>query len=137
MSLILLILQIIISVLLITVVLLQRSESDGFGLGSGGGSGLLSSRGQANLMTRTTAILAAAFMINSLLLATINARGSRSSIADEIAAQQQQFQVPLEGVASEKNSAPVAPVQSNEQPTAVELPVEQGMDTLFDPLSGE
>jgi preprotein translocase subunit SecG len=51
---------------LIAVVLLQKSE--GGGLGMGGGAGFMSSRGTANLLTRTTAILAAGFFITSLLL---------------------------------------------------------------------
>ena len=45
---------------LIGAVLLQKSE--GGGLGMGGGAGFMSSRGTANLLTRTTAILAAAFL---------------------------------------------------------------------------
>lgn len=51
---------------LIGAVLLQRSE--GGGLGIGGGGGFMSSRGTANLLTRTTAILAAGFFVTSLFL---------------------------------------------------------------------
>jgi len=51
---------------LIATVLLQKSE--GGGLGVGGGAGFMSSRGTANLLTRTTAILAVGFFITSLLL---------------------------------------------------------------------
>jgi len=51
---------------LIGTVLLQRSE--GGGLGIGGGGGFMSSRGTANLLTRTTAILAFGFFITSLFL---------------------------------------------------------------------
>ena len=58
----------IVSVLIGTV-LLQKSE--GGGLGMGGGAGFMSSRGTANLLTRTTAILAAGFFLTSLLLAWI------------------------------------------------------------------
>ena len=46
-------------VVLIGTVLLQKSE--GGGLGMGGGAGFMSSRGTANLLTRTTAILAVGF----------------------------------------------------------------------------
>src|ERR1043166_279582 len=41
---------------LIGMVLLQKSE--GGGLGMGGGAGFMSSRGTANLLSRTTAVLA-------------------------------------------------------------------------------
>ncbi|WP_315704165.1 MULTISPECIES: preprotein translocase subunit SecG [unclassified Bradyrhizobium] len=51
---------------LIGAVLLQKSE--GGGLGMGGGAGFMSSRGTANLLTRTTAVLAAGFFLTSLLL---------------------------------------------------------------------
>ena len=54
---------------MIGVVLLQRSE--GGGLGVGGGSGFLTSRGTANVLTRTTAILAALFFATSLLLSIL------------------------------------------------------------------
>jgi preprotein translocase subunit SecG len=51
---------------LIGAVLLQKSE--GGGLGMGGGAGFMSSRGTANLLSRTTAILAAGFFLTSLFL---------------------------------------------------------------------
>lgn len=51
---------------LIGAVLLQKSE--GGGLGVGGGAGFMSSRGTANLLTRTTGVLAVGFFITSLLL---------------------------------------------------------------------
>lgn len=55
---------------LIGVVLLQRSEGGGLGMGSGGGGagGFLSSRGTANILTRTTAFLAIGFFVTSLVL---------------------------------------------------------------------
>jgi preprotein translocase subunit SecG len=51
---------------LIASVLLQKSE--GGGLGVGGGGGFMSSRGTANLLTRTTAVLAFGFFLTSLFL---------------------------------------------------------------------
>ncbi|HUN99735.1 MAG TPA: preprotein translocase subunit SecG [Bradyrhizobium sp.] len=60
------VIHLMIVAVLIAVVLLQKSE--GGGLGMGGGAGFMSSRGTANLLTRTTAILAAGFFITSLLL---------------------------------------------------------------------
>jgi len=54
---------------LIGAVLLQKSE--GGGLGMGGGAGFMSSRGTANLLTRTTAILAGLFFLTSMGLAWI------------------------------------------------------------------
>ncbi len=54
---------------MIGVVLLQKSEGGGLGIGSTGG--FLSSRGTSNVLTRTTAILAAAFFGTSLVLSIL------------------------------------------------------------------
>jgi preprotein translocase subunit SecG len=54
---------------MIGVVLLQKSEGGGLGIGSTGG--FLSSRGTANVLTRTTAILAATFFATSLVLSIL------------------------------------------------------------------
>src|ERR1700674_5776536 len=56
---------------MIGVVLLQKSEGGGLGMGGGGGGGFLSSRGTANVLTRTTAILALGFFITSLVLSIL------------------------------------------------------------------
>ncbi len=53
---------------LIVIVLLQRSEGGALGMGGGGG-GFMTSRGAANVLTRTTSILAAIFFITSIALA--------------------------------------------------------------------
>lgn len=97
---ILLVVQVIITLALIVMVLIQRSDSDGFGLSGGSGNNLLSGRSSANLMTRTTAILAAVFMANALLLGVIAARGHSSSIVETIEEQQ----------ADDKSSVPAVPV---------------------------
>jgi preprotein translocase subunit SecG len=55
---------------MIGVVLLQRSEGGGLGMGGGGG-GFLTSRGTANVLTRTTAILALIFFTTSLVLSIL------------------------------------------------------------------
>src|SRR5882757_7273946 len=55
---------------MIGLVLLQKSEGGGLGMGGGGG-GFLTSRGTSNVLTRTTAILAAAFFATSLILSLI------------------------------------------------------------------
>jgi preprotein translocase subunit SecG len=60
------VIHLMIVAVLIGSVLLQKSE--GGGLGMGGGAGFMSSRGTANLLTRTTAVLAVGFFITSLFL---------------------------------------------------------------------
>ena len=83
---VLLIIHLFVTLALIGVVLIQRSEGGGLGIGSSQGMGaFMGGRGTANLLTRTTAILAAIFMVLSLSLALLN-RGTvsagRTSILD-------------------------------------------------------
>jgi preprotein translocase subunit SecG len=73
MTTVLLIIHLFVTLALIGVVLIQRSEGGGLGIGSSQGMGaFMSGRGTANLLTRTTAILATAFMALSLILALMN-----------------------------------------------------------------
>ena len=57
---------------LIAVILLQRSEGGGLGMGSRSNNGLVSVRGSANLLTRTTAILAALFFATAIGLTILS-----------------------------------------------------------------
>lgn len=73
MTTVLLIIHLFVTLALIGVVLIQRSEGGGLGIGSSQGMGaFMSGRGTANLLTRTTAILATLFMVLSLALALLN-----------------------------------------------------------------
>jgi preprotein translocase subunit SecG len=74
---------------LIGAVLLQKSE--GGGLGVGGGAGFMSSRGTANLLTRTTAVLAVGFFLTSLFLSWLASYDRKpSSILDAAPASRSQ-----------------------------------------------
>jgi preprotein translocase subunit SecG len=74
---------------LIAVVLLQRSE--GGALGVGGGGGFLTGRGQANALTRATAILGSLFFLTSLALTVLaNFNRAPKSIFDGATPVQQQ-----------------------------------------------
>ena len=74
---------------LIATVLLQKSE--GGGLGMGGGAGFMSSRGTANLLSRTTAVLAVGFFLTSLFLSWLASydRKPSSIIGSDPASQSQ------------------------------------------------
>ena len=56
---------------LVVVVLLQRSEGGALGIGGGGGGGFFTGRGQANALTRTTAVLGTIFFLTSIALTVI------------------------------------------------------------------
>jgi preprotein translocase subunit SecG len=61
---------------LIVTVLLQRSEGGALGIGGGGGTGgLFTGRGQANVLTRATATLAAIFFVTSIALTVLASYG--------------------------------------------------------------
>ncbi len=70
-----LIIQAIVAVAMTTVILMQRSE--GGGLAGGSPSGLMTARGAADFLTRSTAILAVIFVALSILLAAL-AAGQRA-----------------------------------------------------------
>lgn len=80
--------HLILAICLVVTVLLQRSEGGGLGMGGGSGSGggmggLMTGRDTANLMTRTTGILAAGFMATSMILAIMAGGHSKpTSIMD-------------------------------------------------------
>ncbi len=71
MTTLLLVIQAIIVLCLICVILLQKTGTDSLAGLSGGGSGVFSSKGTANALTRITVFLAIAFVLNSLLIARI------------------------------------------------------------------
>jgi preprotein translocase subunit SecG len=68
---VIIVIHLMIVLAMIGVVLLQKSEGGGLGMGGGGAGGFLSSRGTANVLTRTTAILALGFFITSLGLSVL------------------------------------------------------------------
>jgi preprotein translocase subunit SecG len=84
MTTVLLVIHLFVTLALIGVVLLQRSEGGGLGIGSSQGMGsFMTGRGTANLLTRATAVLAAAFFVLSLSLAYLSrGTGQPRSILD-------------------------------------------------------
>lgn len=114
---VLLIIHLFVTLALIGVVLIQRSEGGGLGIGSSQGMGsFMSGRGTANLLTRTTGILAAAFMVLSLALALLN-RGTggvgRSIMADPLPA------TTTSAPATTTTPAPAVPEQPAAPPSRV------------------
>jgi preprotein translocase subunit SecG len=79
------VLHVFVTLAMIGVVLIQRSEGGGLGIGTSQGMGaFMSGRGTANLLTRTTSILAALFFGISLTLALLahgTAAGQRDILA--------------------------------------------------------
>jgi len=110
---VLIVAYLIIVVALIAVILLQRSEGGGLGMGTSGSNGLISVRGSANLLTRTTAILAALFFASAIGL-TILAELDRGTSGI------------LEGASSPTGETPTTvldALQQMQQQTSGDLPV--------------
>jgi preprotein translocase subunit SecG len=78
----LLVIHTLIAIGLVGVILLQRSEGGGLGIGGGTGGGLMSARGAANLLTRSTTVLASLFIASSILLAVLAAGTNKAKPID-------------------------------------------------------
>jgi preprotein translocase subunit SecG len=74
MIIVLFVVHVLIAIGLVGVILLQKSEGGALGMGGGGMSGFMTGRSTANLLTRVTAVLAAAFMTTSVLLVVVHNR---------------------------------------------------------------
>ena len=125
--------QAIVAACLVGVILMQRSEGGGLGVG-GSPSGMMSARGAADLLTRTTTVLAILFVGLSVLLAVLASQEGKSSGIDQTLqrdtgavtapAQPAQDAVPMAGddplaaaaaqAGNENATVPEAPAKSNE-----------------------
>lgn len=84
---VILVIHLLLALALVGVILVQRSEGGGLGIGGGTMGGMMTARGSANLLTRTTAILAACFMTTSIILAILAGGHTRpKSIIEQIPA---------------------------------------------------
>lgn len=70
--------QAIVAAALVGVILMQRSEGGGLGIG-GSPSGMLSARGAADFLTRSTKWLAVVFVVLSIALAAIAVETTQGS----------------------------------------------------------
>jgi preprotein translocase subunit SecG len=107
--LVLLIIHVGVTAAMIVVILLQRSE--GGGLGMGRTDALFSVRGQANVLSRMTAIFAGCFFFLSMLMAwsmTDTSRNTRS-IIDRMPTSPAAPATPGAGGAGPAPAAPAAP----------------------------
>jgi preprotein translocase subunit SecG len=108
----LLVVHALVAAALVAVILMQRSE--GGGLASGGSpAGLMSARGAADFLTRTTSILATIFVVLSIVLATLASMSNRSTAVDTSLARAKAAQG-----ATGPAPAPVTPPASNGAPLA-------------------
>lgn len=94
---ILFVIQIIVVVMMIGTILMQKTSSDGLMSGSNPDS-FLTGRASANILSRTTAILAAIFIINSLVMGYLVSHSKRAdSVVDEVFAGRTEQTPPADG----------------------------------------
>lgn len=120
---VLLVIHLMIAAGLVGVVLLQKSEGGALGIGGGGGGGgFLTGRGTANLLTRVTAGLAAAFFTTSILLTILSGRGGEAgrSLLDSAPAS-----APVGQTSTESGSATPAPDGSPAATPSTPAPAEK------------
>lgn len=118
---VLLVIHLMLALALVAIILVQRTSTDGLG-GIGGGSSnanFLSGRASANLLTRTTAILAALFMLNSLVLGVLAGHHFQpSSLLDQITTEQPSSAAPAtsgpQSTDSKENPQASKPAKSSE-----------------------
>jgi preprotein translocase subunit SecG len=128
---ILLAIHIMLAIALIGVVLLQRSEGGLGGLG-GGMSGFMTTRGSANLLTKTTRWLAGTFMATSLVLAWLAAH--ESAPRPVISSQPPPVEAPAPAVPTQDQGGAATTAPSASQPAqsgtgATTAPVEPTVPT--------
>ncbi|MEO6151521.1 MAG: preprotein translocase subunit SecG [Croceibacterium sp.] len=78
------VLQGIVAAALVLIVLMQRSEGGGLGMGGGGSpGGLMSARGAADFLTRTTKWLGVLFVVLAIVLAALAVSTSSGGEIDD------------------------------------------------------
>lgn len=117
----LLVLHGLLTLALVGVILMQKSEGGGL-TGSGSAGGLVSARGAANLLTRTTAILATLFILSSLGLAVLAANRSKPQAIDTRLAREAPAVGPLG--TPDPAAAPAEPAPAEAPPVAPALPAD-------------
>ena len=110
----LLVVHTLIAIGLVGVILLQRSEGGGLGIGGGTGGGMMSARGAANLLTRSTTVLAVLFIGSSIVLAVLAAGTNKPRKIDTSLAVQSTAPAPVAPVVpgAQPAPAPVSPPAS-------------------------
>ena len=101
----LIIIQLILAILLVILVLLQGSDNEGLGLGGGGGGlgGMMSARGSANLLSRSTALTATLFMVMSVILTIVASVGFERNVLESLPSINSEEQTSEEPVIPENN----------------------------------
>jgi preprotein translocase subunit SecG len=115
----LLVLHVVLSLGIITLVLLQKGAgaSAGAAFGGGGAGSVFGATGSANFLSKTTAIFAIGFFINSLVLAYLAANRDvqTDSVLDALMAPATESVVPAADSTSEGAEVPLADIPAADE----------------------
>ncbi|MFN3400927.1 MAG: preprotein translocase subunit SecG [Ferrovibrio sp.] len=143
---VILVIHILACLAMIGLVLVQKSEGGGLGIGGGSGNSLMSGRGAAGALVRTTMIFGGIFFITSLALTSIANRSADTRSGIERALEQtgpeNTLNEPIDlfdPTAPLLNEAPIQPLpqtlpeEAPASPEALEPAPEEQIDTPVDP----
>ena len=111
-------LEAVVCLMLIGIVLIQRSKGQGVGLSFGGGAEAVFGAQMGNVLTRTTVILAAIFIVNTTLLVVLRPKGRSASVAERIAP----AAAPVEAASPTDEAAAALELMNAETPVAPDAP---------------
>lgn len=76
---ILLAIHVIVTILLILIVLIQKNEGGSSLFANSGGNSMFNARGTSNILTKATWVLASIFLVNCVIMATIDSSHMRNA----------------------------------------------------------
>jgi len=125
-------LEAVVCLMLIGIVLIQRSKGQGVGLSFGGGAEAVFGAQMGNVLTRTTVILAAVFIVNTTLLVMLRPKGQSASVAERIAPAS--VASPVAAASSADEAAAALELMNAEMPAVeVEIPEAPAAETAEAP----
>ncbi len=116
---VLLTIHMIACVALVVAVMLQRSEGGALGMGGGGTGGVISGRGAAGVLVKTTMGLAFVFFCTSIIMTRLN---NDANAAPSTLEQQQQRQTPADPFAPAGGATIPAPATNTAPATPAPAP---------------
>jgi preprotein translocase subunit SecG len=110
--------QALVAAALVGTILVQQSEGGGLGTGGGNPSGLMSARGAANFLSRTTAVLATIFVVLSIIMAALAVDVSSGRTLDTSLQRNAPVQAPADPLAGTTSPGAVAPATAPVTPAS-------------------
>ena len=120
--------QALVATALVGTILVQQSEGGGLGTGGGNPSGLMSARGAANFLSRTTAVLATIFVALSIVMAALAVDVTAGRQLDTSLKRNAPVQAPVDPLAGTTSPGSAAPATTPANPA--------GAAPSSDPLAG-